>query len=149
MARTDAAKLLKNARERAGYTQKEIGDLIGKKQQSIAAWESAKSMPDADTIFLICDLYNMSPNELYYAYKQEKAPTDELQGLDVDEKRLIGGFRCLDDVERGSVLTIVERLSAARGPELEEDIVQMAAEDIGPALERYLEETDISEARES
>lgn len=51
------ANKLKEARLASGLTQKEVAIAIGRPQQTVAAWETARSQPDADTLyFTSCSL---------------------------------------------------------------------------------------------
>ncbi len=55
---------LKNARNRAGFTQSQLGDLIGTNKAQISRYEHNKTIPDTKTIFKILVALQISPNEL-------------------------------------------------------------------------------------
>lgn len=59
MAREDIALALKIARERAGMTCKQVGQLLNKSDKTISAWEHCNGQPDADTFIKLCDIYQV------------------------------------------------------------------------------------------
>lgn len=65
MTQEDIAVVLKKLRQNAGYTQKEIAEKLGKKQQTIASWETGQSQPDANTLFFICSVYGTTVDETF------------------------------------------------------------------------------------
>lgn len=50
MTREEIANILKISRKQAGLTQKQAAEAVGKKQQTLASWETAQSQPDANTL---------------------------------------------------------------------------------------------------
>ena len=65
MTKEDIAVVLKKIRQDAGYTQKEIAEKLGKKQQTIASWETGQSQPDANTLFFICSVCGTTVDEAF------------------------------------------------------------------------------------
>ena len=65
MTKEDIAVVLKKLRQDAGYTQKEVAEKLGKKQQTIASWETGQSQPDANTLFFICSVYGTTVDEAF------------------------------------------------------------------------------------
>lgn len=57
--------ILKKLRVKAGLTQKEAAERLGRRQQIIGHWETGYSQPDANTLFALCDLYNTSVNDAF------------------------------------------------------------------------------------
>lgn len=56
-------RLLKLRKEK-GLSQEEIANIIGVSRQTISKWETGESNPDFDKIIPLCDLYNISTDEL-------------------------------------------------------------------------------------
>lgn len=56
-------RLLK-LRKQKGLSQEEIANIIGVSRQTISKWETGESNPDFDKIVPLCDLYNISTDEL-------------------------------------------------------------------------------------
>lgn len=51
-------------RKKKGLSQEEAADILGVTRQTISKWETDQSTPDFDKIVPICELYNITPNEL-------------------------------------------------------------------------------------
>ena len=77
MKREEIANILKISRKQDCLTQKQAAEAVGKKQQTLASWETAQSQPDANTLFLLFDVYGRSLDEAFgYANtsRHEKNP---------------------------------------------------------------------------
>lgn len=57
---------LKAARVNAGYTQKEAAIILGVSNTTLVSWEKGTSMPKANHIDAICNLYNKTYDELIF-----------------------------------------------------------------------------------
>lgn len=66
MTREEIGKVLKELRQSVYLSQKEAAEAIGKKQQTIAAWENGTTQPDINTFFKLCELYNATPDEAFH-----------------------------------------------------------------------------------
>lgn len=51
---------LKTAREEAGYTQRQITEMTGIKQPTLAGYETGRTEPDIETLGKLADFYNVS-----------------------------------------------------------------------------------------
>ena len=60
MTKEEIGAILKALRAKSGKTQKEVAELMGRKQQIIGHWETGYSQPDANSLFILCDIYNAS-----------------------------------------------------------------------------------------
>lgn len=90
---------MKEAREQRGLTQKQLADLIGASHNSISDWENNKNKPDLDTIGMICEVLDISPNYLFGKDDDVLSPFD---------KQLFDNFHNkLDDIGRDNVLYIM------------------------------------------
>lgn len=58
------AKRLLKLRKEKGLSQEEVGNIIGVSRQTISKWETGESIPDFDKIIPLCDLYNITTDEL-------------------------------------------------------------------------------------
>lgn len=65
MTKQEIGTILKKLRNRKGMTQKDVAEKIGRTQQIIGHWETGYSQPDADTLFILCDLYDASIDESF------------------------------------------------------------------------------------
>ena len=59
------AQKLKEARTNAGLTQLDAATAIQRPQQTLAAWETGRSQPDANTLSELLQLYRVSPNDFF------------------------------------------------------------------------------------
>jgi DNA-binding XRE family transcriptional regulator len=55
---------LKAARINAGYTQKEVGDSVGKSKNTIASYEAYETQPDIVTAQKMAALYGVSVDNI-------------------------------------------------------------------------------------
>ncbi|WP_180950956.1 helix-turn-helix transcriptional regulator [Marasmitruncus massiliensis] len=88
MTKDEIAKILKEIRIKAGYTQKQAAEKVGRKQQTLASWETGQSQPDADTLFALCDIYGVSVDE---AFGFKKIPS--VHSLSAHEEKVILAYR--------------------------------------------------------
>lgn len=78
---------IKECRKAQNLTQKQLADAIGAKHNSVSDWENNKNKPDPDTIELLCDALNITPNYLLKSSQQD---------FSTKEKQLIKKYRNLD-----------------------------------------------------
>lgn len=95
---------LREFRLRAGLTAKEVGEQIGKSDKTISGWEHGRGQPDADMLFILCEIYKIKSIAEFYSEEQEEAPTPV---LDVREQELIRLFRSLNTETRDMVMATV------------------------------------------
>lgn len=65
MTKQEIGQVLRAAREAKGFTQKQVAEKLGRKQQVIGHWETGYAQPDANTLFELCDLYEISIDEAF------------------------------------------------------------------------------------
>ena len=58
-------KLLK-LRKKKGLSQEEVADILHVTRQTVSKWETDQSMPDFDKVLPICNLYEISTEELFH-----------------------------------------------------------------------------------
>lgn len=102
MTKEDIAVVLKKIRQDAGYTQKEIAEKLGKKQQTIASWETGQSQPDVNTLFFICSVCGTTVDEAFGFNKKYNDVTSS-------EYDRIKKYRRLPDRDRELVDQHMER----------------------------------------
>lgn len=52
-------------REKSGMTQKALGKIVGKSQQTVAKWETGASEPDIETMFTLAAVFGCTIEELF------------------------------------------------------------------------------------
>ena len=74
LERSELGHRLYTARKNAGYTQKEVSEILEVSQQSVAFWErKSKSLP-ADLICKLADLFGVTTDELLGLTQKKKKP---------------------------------------------------------------------------
>lgn len=84
------AEQLKDARKRAGMTQKDVEEKTNAqiKANTVSNWEQGVSRPDVDSVSLLCKLYGVDPNDIFEWEDNTPDPSDELtEYLDELHKR--------------------------------------------------------------
>ena len=87
MTKKEVAEIMKNTRISAGLTQKEAAEKIGRPQQTLGAWETGRSQPDLDTLFvLFTEIYGTTLSEAFGFTKEPWYVSDK-------ERRMINAYR--------------------------------------------------------
>ena len=83
----DLANKLLELRKKKGLSQEEVADQLGVSRQTVSKWETGVSTPDFDKIGPLCELYEISTNELLNV--NYDAPKFEKEDQTVRRKRAI------------------------------------------------------------
>lgn len=54
------------ARVNAGFTQKEVADMLDVSNKTICSWENGKSYPSPKQIDMLCELYGISYDNIIF-----------------------------------------------------------------------------------
>ncbi|MBO5348791.1 MAG: helix-turn-helix transcriptional regulator [Clostridia bacterium] len=65
------AEKLFELRKAKNLTQDDVAEKLNVTRQTVSKWETGQSTPDFDKIVPLCELYEISPNELLMGEKQE------------------------------------------------------------------------------
>lgn len=101
--RLKIARLLKEYREKAGLTLKEAGELLGKSNQTVSAWEQGRGQPDADMFVKLCEVYNVESVSVFFG---EELPTGS--DFTLEEIELVEEWRTATDAARQSALMVLQ-----------------------------------------
>ena len=71
------AKYLTILRKRNGLTQKHLADLLGVSKRTIISYEKGFSTPNKKQFIILCNLYKITANTLYFAIKENIVPKDK------------------------------------------------------------------------
>lgn len=77
-------------RESAGMSQKELAQKLGVVPSRISNWETGQNCPTIDILFEVCEILNVSINDIYGVYP------DSNFTLSFDEQAMIKKYRDLD-----------------------------------------------------
>ena len=67
----DIGEKLFELRKDKNMTQDYVAEKLNVSRQSVSKWETNQSTPDFDKIVPLCELYEISPNELLMGEKEE------------------------------------------------------------------------------
>lgn len=70
--KTGISTALIRLRKSHGMNQTEAGAIVGAPKTTYATWEQAKSMPDVETLYKLAQYYNVSMDEIYGLYIDER-----------------------------------------------------------------------------
>ena len=73
-------------RKKKGLSQEEVAEKLNVTRQSVSKWETDESKPDFDKIVPICELYEISTNELLNGTQEEKEEK-EVEVINKDNKK--------------------------------------------------------------
>lgn len=88
-------KRLADRRKEKGYTQQQIADILGIKQQIYARYESEDRQPGRPRLNRFCEILDCSPDWLLNLTDDPHGYTKQ-ENLSGDEQRLINAFRAGD-----------------------------------------------------
>ena len=80
----DLGEKLYELRKSKNLTQDDVAEKINVTRQTVSKWETNQSTPDFDKILPLCELYEISADELL---KGEKAQEDEEEKFDLNEAK--------------------------------------------------------------
>ena len=115
---------LKEARERAGYTQKELGEIVGVTSSAITNYETEISHPKEPVMYALIDALGVEPNYLFQdCIKNAPSVSDEAMRLARDYDTALDDrgrkmVRGLADLEIGYAAKRAEKEKAERKAEL-------------------------------
>ena len=73
----DLGKNLYNLRKNKNLSQEEVAEKLNVTRQTISKWETNESKPDFDKILPICELFNITTEELLIGINTEKKELNE------------------------------------------------------------------------
>ena len=82
---------IKEARIKSGYTQKELGDLIGMAKSTVAGYETGNSEPSIDVLIKIMDALHVDANYLW-----QDLTSNNSDNFSADELDMIRNIKLLD-----------------------------------------------------
>lgn len=70
---------LTKLRKLAGLSQEEVADKLEVTRQTVSKWETGQSSPDLDKVLPLCNLYNVTPDELLHEGGTEEAEKEMVE----------------------------------------------------------------------
>ena len=109
----EIGQVIKESRLSAGLTQKQVAEALERPQQTIASWESGKSQPDANTLFILFQVLGRSVDEAFgFSLKEKNSPgvAETAPG----EEKLINLYRELNEEGRDKLIDYADDLVSYR-----------------------------------
>ncbi|GKV65467.1 MULTISPECIES: helix-turn-helix transcriptional regulator [unclassified Sporosarcina] len=107
-------KKIKEYRNKAGLTQKQVGEKIGVQNNSVSAYERGAASPDSDVFFKLAHIFGVRVDDFFPPVQHDGSYLDKLREtmdhgtLDADQMRflqkLIEKALSLEDEERDKFL---------------------------------------------
>lgn len=115
ITRQEIGSILMNLREKAGKSREEVADLLGKSVKTVGHWETGYAQPDANTLFLLCTIYDADLNESFgFSSEQRKSPSADKSALGEELQREIICLAGKLSTEQTDLFLALLRLTAAR-----------------------------------
>jgi len=100
------SETLKELRINAGFSQKQIYDILGVRQSTFSAWETGRAEPSADMLLKLCKLYKVS--DIFSAFGYDGYKEDGSLLLNLKEIEHIEKYRALDNPGRSHVDMVLQ-----------------------------------------
>lgn len=95
---------LKECRERARFTQKQVAVTLGIAAPSVANWESGKTNPAHENLVRLADLYGVSVDYLLGRAGEQDDKSPDVSDIDF---AISGEMKALNDREKQDVLDYI------------------------------------------
>lgn len=86
---------LLDLRKKKGLSQEEVAEILNVSRQTVSKWETDGSQPDFDKLKPLCELYNISADELLFGKNnvsnEEKVSENDIDMLKGKKAKYIGG----------------------------------------------------------
>ncbi len=69
-------------------SQEEVAEKLNVTRQTISKWETDQSMPDFDKVVPLCELYGITPKELFIELKEKESSQNTECVIDLEEEKL-------------------------------------------------------------
>lgn len=101
---------IREYRKLNGLTQKELGDRIGVKHNTISGYEKGTSEPEQDLLFKIANVLHISINDLFPSTTSETYPINiSVSNITYEEGEIIKKYRALDERGKENVIATLDR----------------------------------------
>ena len=121
MANKKFGETLRNLRNKTGYTQQQVANILGLKNKStLGSWEVGKSEPDGYTLLKLCKIYEVE--DIYSAFDEispsstnvdaviKKVDENNMSKYSPYEKELISVFETLSPITQKYLINIAREL---------------------------------------
>ena len=99
---------IKDARNRAGYKQREVSEALNIPLGTLRRWEQGVNEPDIESLIDLANLYGTSVDALLGSRFAVEYETPEK--MDADERELLDAYRRLDETKRAALLALAKAM---------------------------------------
>lgn len=86
---------IRERREALGLTQTELAKMVGKSFRTIQSWERGESYPNAEYVAVLCNVFNVEPNDILGWYIDHPLDRPSAARLDPEHEALLTNYdRC-------------------------------------------------------
>ena len=78
MRRINFKKNFDELRKTTGLTQEQIAEKIGVSRQTVTNWKSGRNLPDMQTLGIICDMFDVTSDELLFGVSEFEMQEEEI-----------------------------------------------------------------------
>jgi len=146
MEKLQIAKALKNTRNKANMTCKEVAAIIGNSEKTVSAWENALGQPDIGTLLKLCEIYKVSGVDEMLGHRPDE---NLLNALRQEEKDLINLYRELTINSKQIVMSVAQlelnHVHSVRQGEIPIRILQRTKEQVDADVKKNLKHRADSE----
>ena len=111
----EIAKNILYQRKKSGLTQKELAERINVKNTSVSNWERGDNSIDIETLVKLCEVFNVSLNDMYGVYGKKEYYTEK-------ENAIIKAFRNKDEGTQSAILKLLDLNSSAIADDMKSTI---------------------------
>ena len=122
MTKEEIGEKLKAARISCGMTQQEVANKIGRKQPIIGHWETGYSQPDANTLFMLCDIFGTTVDEVFgfnkdrpFISSKDKSLLNKYHSLDLHGQQTVNIVLDRELDRTGQLLEAQNRITELEG----------------------------------
>lgn len=101
------AQTLKDLRLKAGYTQKQVYEMLNIPQSTFSSWEIGKAEPSASMTLKLCELYHV--DNILEAFGYNGYNSDGNLQLNMKEIELVEKYRALNENGKDMLNTILRK----------------------------------------
>ncbi len=77
-------KFIKELREEKGWSQEELANKIYVTRQAVSRWERGVGLPDYDLLLKICNVFNVTSNEIIAGERRSKKNEEYINNITID-----------------------------------------------------------------
>lgn len=109
MTKQEIGAILMQLREKSGKSREEVADLLGKSVKTVGHWETGYAQPDANTLFLLCTIYDADLNTSFGFPSANKKNTPLYSS---EAEKLARDYDALDDHGQRMVRLVINEEKA-------------------------------------